>query len=401
MAYSMSGLDLALALAALPVLLAALYLASLALLARPGAPPPSAGADLRLDVVVPAHNEEAGLPDTLQSLHALEYPRELFRIVVVADNCTDRTRERAAAAGARVLVRDDPQRRGKGWALSFAFERLLAEGFAEAFVVVDADTLVSPNLLSAFAARLSRGGLALQARYGVRDHTRSWRTRLLHLALTLFHDIRSEARERLRLSCGLRGNGMAFTARLLREVPHEAFSLVEDLEYGIRLGLAGHRVHYVAEASVLGDMAASESASRDQRRRWEVGRLGVARRLLPSLLAETLRRRSRVPLDLALDLLVPPLGYLAFAAGLGLALCLLGVALGLGTLVSSTLWGSAVLALGVYVARGLARSGLGLRGVGDLLRAPLFVAWKLMLWLRPDPRWKGEWVRTARERRVP
>lgn len=392
--------DLLLSLLAMPVLAAAAYLAWLALLARPAASP-RPGAGLRFDVVVPAHDEEAGLPDTLASLHALDYPPALFRLVVVADNCTDRTQERAHAAGARVLVRHDPDRRGKGWALAFAFERLLAEDFAQAFVVVDADTIVSPNLLSAFAARFQAGGEALQARYGVRNPESSWRNRLLHLALTLFHDVRSEARERLELSCGLRGNGMAFARRLLLAVPHEAVSLVEDLEYGVRLGLAGLRVQYVGEAAVLGDMAASEGASRAQRRRWEIGRFLVAKQWLPTLLHEALRRRSGVLFDLALDLLVPPLSYLVLAAVLGLAGSLLGIAIGLGTSVAAALWGAAVLGLAFYVTRGFARSGLGARGVKDLLLVPAFVAWKLFLWLRPDPRWKGEWVRTAREKRLP
>lgn len=392
--------DLVASLLALPVLAAAGYLAWLAFLARPGVPPgPAQG--VRFDVVVPAHDEEAGLPDTLRSLYAIEYPRDLFRVVVVADNCTDRTAERALAAGARVLVRDDPERRGKGWALGFAFERLLREECADAFVVVDADTVVSANLLSAFAARLRAGAQALQARYGVRNADRSWRNRLLHLALTLFHDVRSEARERLRLSCGLRGNGMAFARRLLLEVPHDAFSLVEDLEYGVRLGLAGHRVHYVGEACVLGEMAASEGASRAQRRRWEVGRLALARQLLPRVLGEALSRKDRVLLDLAMDLLVPPLSYLVLATLLGLSGSLLGVLLGLGTAHAAALWGATALALAFYVARGLSKSGLGMRGVRDLAMAPAFVAWKVLLWLRPDPHWKGEWVRTAREKRLP
>jgi len=392
--------DLVASLLALPVLAAAGYLAWLALLASPGVPPPPAEG-VRFDVVVPAHDEEAGLPDTLRSLNAMAYPRGLFRVVVVADNCTDRTAERGAAAGARVLVRDDPERRGKGWALGFAFERLLREDFADAFVVVDADSVVSANLLSAFAARFRAGARALQARYGVRDPEQSWRNRLLRLALTLFHDVRSEARERLRVSCGLRGNGMAFARPLLQDVPHDAFSLVEDLEYGVRLGLAGHRVHYVGEASVLGEMAASEGAARAQRRRWEVGRLAIARQLIPRVLGEALKRRDRVLLDLAFDLLVPPLSYLVLAALLGLSGSLLGVLLGLGTSHAAALWGGATLALAAYVVRGLARSGLGVRGVRDLLMAPAFVAWKVLLWLRPDPGWKGEWVRTAREKRQP
>lgn len=391
--------DAVLSLLAVPVVLASGYLALLALLAgRLRAPAP--GREARFDVVVPAHDEEAGIADTVKSLLALDYPRERYRVVVVADNCTDRTAEAATAAGARVLTRVDAQRRGKGYALAHAFETLGAEAVADAFVVVDADTLVSPNLLGAFAARLAAGAQALQAEYGVRNPAASWRTRLAHLAFTLFHDVRSSARERLRLSCGLRGNGMGFTRALLAQVPHDAFSVVEDLEYGIRLGLAGHRVHYVAEARVVGEMAASEEASRSQRERWEGGRLQIARRFAGPLLARALRQRSAVLLDLALDVLVPPLSYVVLAAVGGLCASGAGLAFGLRTWLASGLFAVAVLGLVVYVARGLVSSGLGWQGVADLLRAPFFVAWKVALLLRRGgAARRGEWVRTKRENR--
>ena len=122
-------------------------------------------------------------------------------------------------------------------------------------MVVDADTVVSRNLLSAFAARFERGASAVQADYGVRNPHASWRTRMMAIALAAFHGVRSAARERLGLSCGLRGNGMAFTKALLHAHPPAAFSIVEDLEYGIQLGYAGIRVEYVPEARVLGQMA--------------------------------------------------------------------------------------------------------------------------------------------------
>ena len=101
---------------------------------------------------------------------------------------------------------------------------------------------------------------------------------------------------------------MCFTHAVLREVPHEAFSIVEDLEYGIRLGRAGHRVHYAWEAEVLGEMVSGEKASRSQRRRWEGGRWAMTRQFgLPLLARGACASATRVLLDLAMDLLVPPL----------------------------------------------------------------------------------------------
>mgnify|MGYP000860136652 CR=1 FL=1 len=390
-------LDAALLLLALPVLFVCGYLGLLALLSARVSPPPAVAPTARFDFLVPAHDEEGGIARTVRSLLAVDYPAELRRVVVVADNCSDRTAERARQAGARVIERRDPERRGKGHALALAFEHSLQEGFADAVVVVDADTVVAPNLPRAFAAHLAAGAQAMQAEYGVLNPEASWRTRLLTIALALFHDVRSRARERLRVSCGLRGNGMCFSARLLREVPYDAFSVVEDLEHGLTLGRAGHRVHYVGETRVLGEMASRAQTSRSQRRRWESGRRDFARREGPALLHEGLVRRDPVLFDLGLDVLVPPLSRVA-------ALCLAGLAAaGLGTLAAGRAlfalwpWSLATLLLVAYVVRGWQVSGSGARGLLDLACAPLYALWKLTL-LRRRPGESGtRWIRTTRE----
>src|SRR5688572_13198249 len=149
----MNWFDLLLAVCALPVLGASAYLLGLALMARRVPAPATATADIRFDVIVPAHNEEGEIAATVRSLRSVDYPPHLYRVIVVADNCTDGTATAAQAAGADVLVREERERRGKGYALAYAFRRSLADGVAQAIVVVDADTLVSKNLLTAFAAR--------------------------------------------------------------------------------------------------------------------------------------------------------------------------------------------------------------------------------------------------------
>jgi len=194
---------------------------------------------------------------------------------------------------------------------------------------------------------------------------------------------------------------MAFTRSLLARVPHDAFSIVEDVEYGIRLGLAGCRVQYVPEARVFGEMAASEQASRSQRSRWEAGRLALARRLALPLLGRALRERSALLLDLALDLIVPPLSYLTLATLVGLAAAVAGMLFSLDTVVATTVWGATALALTFYVVRGWLDAGLGWRGLADLPHAAVFVVWKIALWARPDPGRRGQWVRTARGERDP
>jgi 1,2-diacylglycerol 3-beta-glucosyltransferase len=397
----MTWMDALLLVLALPVGVGCGYLLLLTLLSAGKPAPARGGSARRFDLIVPAHNEEAGIAGTVANLSALDYPVAQRRILVVADNCSDATAERARGAGATVLERQDAGRRGKGYALELAFARSLQDGFADAVVVVDADTHVSPHLLHAFAQRLDAGAQALQAHYGVLNPHASWRTRLMTIALALFHKVRSMGRERLGVSCGLRGNGMCFTHRVIREVPHEAFSIVEDLEYGIRLGRAGHRVHYVWEADVLGEMVSSEKASRSQRRRWEGGRWAMTKQFGLPLLGEALRKRDGVLLDLAMDLLVPPLSYVVLGAAA------VTVAAGALSAWQGHLAFSALLAafcvgsLGLYVLRGWWVSGMGARGLVDLARAPFYVVWKLWLLLSRPQEKKGEWVRTTREARKP
>lgn len=388
------GLDLALVLLGSPLLLAAAYLFCFTLLSARLPPPHRGQPTRRFRFVVPAHNESAGIGETVKSLLEVDYPRELFEVVVVADNCQDDTADKARAAGATVMVRNDSEKRGKGYALDHAFSATPPE--VDAVVVIDADTLVSPNLLRAFAARLELGAQAAQADYAVRNPNAGWRTRLVAIAFGAFHIVRSRARERLGLSCGLRGNGMCFSTSLLRVVPHRAYSVVEDVEYGLRLGEAGRRVHYTDEAHVYGEMVTSAAAANTQRRRWEEGRKLLVKQNAGRLLRAGLRG-NRVLLDLALDLLVPPLSTIAvvmlLGTGLGVAVRLAASAPG----VALVAYGAGLTAIVLYVLRGWVVSGTGVRGLIDLGLAPVYVAWKLALRFRRPPRATSEWVRTKRE----
>jgi cellulose synthase/poly-beta-1,6-N-acetylglucosamine synthase-like glycosyltransferase len=208
--------------------------------------------------------------------------------------------------------------------------------------------------------------------------------------------VRSRARERMGLSCGIRGNGWCVTQALLEKVPYRAFSLTEDLEYGIQLGLAGYRVAYADEAHSDAEMVSDEKIASKQRQRWEAGRFQLIRTMTAPLLRAAFAKRSAICFDLAMDLLVLPLSYIVVSIlGVGL---LAGIAATRIESAVAMLWvvlGCAV-CLVLYVLRGWQLSGLGARGLMDLVRAPGFIAWKLLVSLRKR---STEWVRTERERR--
>jgi cellulose synthase/poly-beta-1,6-N-acetylglucosamine synthase-like glycosyltransferase len=171
--------------------------------------------------------------------------------------------------------------------------------------------------------------------------------------------------------------------------------LTEDLEFGIELGLSGVRVAYADEASCNGEMVTAASNAGSQRRRWEQGRIAILRSRTPQLLKRAVAARSLVCLDLAMDLLVLPLSYVALnAVALTFAALLLAPTGGrtgpwfqLGLLCCA--------GLVLYILRGWQLSGTRLRGLLDLLRAPFFVIWKVAVMFRS--RRATEWVRTQRE----
>jgi 1,2-diacylglycerol 3-beta-glucosyltransferase len=384
----------ALSIVALPATAACMYLLVLTCLSARLEPAPPSSRKMFFDVIVPAHDEAAGIAKTISSLQQLDWPRARYRIIVVADNCTDATASISLEAGATVLERRDLSRRGKGYALAHAFSWSRSAGMADAVAVVDADSVVSANLLESFAARIEAGACALQAHYGVLNAMDSWRTRLMAIALGSIHKVRSRARERAGLSCGIRGNGWCVTLALLDKTPYRSFSLTEDVEFGVDLGLAGYRVGYCDESHVNGEMVTTERAARSQRQRWEGGRIGLIREKVPALLRAAVARRSLVCLDLAIDLLVLPLSYVVLNVAGIIALGVLNPDGFRSLLIMVGLIDLAALA--VYVCRGWMLSGIGIAGIWDLLGVPVFLFWKLLV-IRAQPK-PNSWIRTKRER---
>lgn len=357
---------------------------------------PHASPCLHLAVLVPAHDEEAVVGRCVRSLLAQSYPRHLVRVVVVADNCSDATAAIAQAAGAEVLTRFDQGRRGKGQALRWAIDRLLAGPLPpDAVVIVDADSVADRDLLVELVAGLERGQ-AVQGEYLVLPEDGSGRTRLAEAGFLLFHRVRLGGRARLGLPSALVGNGMILARELLERHPWDAFSGVEDLEYTLRLRLDGVRPVYAPAARVWGPPAVGYPETARQRTRWEGGRLHLMRSRVWRLLRAGLRDPRL--LDAAVDLAVPPLALFGLGVVTGSAIALAWPLLGLqpGWWVPGP-WLAAAALLPTFVFLGLVAAGASRRHYLALLEAPRFLFWKLTAYGRLlqgfDP---AQWERTAR-----
>jgi hypothetical protein len=348
----------------------------------------------RVTVLVPAHDEELLVARCVESLLAQTYPRELYDVVVIADNCTDETAARAAAAGAEVLVRDEPDARGKGRALRWALDRLLASAESpEAVVVVDADTVAVPEFLELLTRPLDDGAEAVQGESLLFDDESPLRA----AAFLLVNRTRPAGKDVLGLPCSLQGNGMLVATRVLRARPWDAFTAAEDLEYTIALRLDGLRARYAGGATLHSPAAPTQASAVNQQLRWEGGKLHVARTQVPRLVTQAVRRRDWSLLETALDLTVPPLGLLAAFEVAGTVATAAGAAAGAVPLWAVLPWAVGDAALPLYVLLGLRAARAPGSAYRALLRAPALVARKVTAVPRLAGFRADTWVRTERE----
>ncbi len=346
-----------------------------------------------LVVLVPAHDESASIGATVAALKGQLSDRD--RIVVVADNCSDDTAERASAAGAIAIRRHDPERRGKGYALRFGVEQLESDP-PNVVVVVDADCRLQPGSLRLLAGQALALERPVQGEYTFEPATRTPLSMVSTLALLVRNRVRPRGLRRLGLPCQLTGSGMAFPWPLLHDAPPLHAHLVEDLVLGIELARAGSPPFHSIEAQVTSELPTSTGAALQQRKRWEHGQLGTLFRQGPRLVLAGLRRLDVGLVALGADLMVPPLALLV-----GLVVVTTGAAAVLFAVGGSPLplWFAGVALTVVTIAVGLAWLRYGRPSIPFryLLVAPVYLLWKLPLYLSFSlGRRERHWRRTDR-----
>lgn len=373
-------LCIALLVPAVPICLYHVVLACCALAGRRPVRAAEAQPTHRFAIVIPAHNEEATLAGVLRSCAELDYPRDLYQVYVIADNCSDATAAIARAGGARCLERHDDKRRGKGAALEWAFERVLPDG-ADAIVVLDADCTLDAHALRAFDRRLAAGDRVLQACNVASNPDTNVTSYVACVANTVENHLFYAPKSDLGLAVLLRGTGMVFAREVLQSHPWRAHSIVEDSEYSVRLLEAGLRIRFVPEASVRSPFATHSRQLSVQRKRWVggnahfgrahalrlMGRGLIGRRWLLLDLGWTLLavQRSLVLVELLLAVLVGGLCDWLAPGKLSAGLALTGVALGM--------------LHGLILALGAVLLGLNGRRLRFLAGSPLVAARMLLI----------------------
>ncbi|WP_328308599.1 glycosyltransferase [Actinomycetospora sp. NBC_00405] len=229
-----------------------------------------------VSVLVPAHNEEAGIAATVEGLLAQDVPEWLHiaEVVVVANNCTDRTAEIARRYPVTVVeMAHNPDK--KAGALNHGW-RETARG-ADLVLTMDADTVLLTDTVAAMADEL-RGNAVLGA-----VCARYWATpgrglvwRLQRLEYTRYDDLRDLRRWRVSVASGAAAmyrNVALEAVAAHREAgePWDGTSLIEDYALTLELKARGFRVAAARQAHVYTTPPASFRELWVQRMRWGRG----------------------------------------------------------------------------------------------------------------------------------
>ena len=325
--------------------------------------------------LIPAHDEETIIAKCVRSIMSMDYPRDRMRIVVIADNCKDRTASLARSEGADCMERHDPVLIGKPQALAWGIKSLLGRQW-DACVIIDADTVVEGNFARALAARGPLNSVVVQGYFATLNENDSWLTRLAGILARCRYELAYPLRTKAGLNCPLTGNGMCIGRDLLAMSGWQAFSLTENWELYASYTAAGIRIHYAQDALLYSLEVSSLKQGYSQRRRWLAGRMLVANKWVTEL-AGSRSISLHQKLDIIAELTaLPPVLHLSIAMLVSMAAVALipapyGAIIGILTITSV---GSLVAQATISIARH-PNPGATIMAFAFL---PFYIVWRLV-----------------------
>lgn len=257
-------------------------------------------------VIVAAHNEEQVIGQLVENLHVLHYPKELYDIFVIADNCKDKTAQIARESGAIVCERFNLEQRGKGYAMEWMFAKLFRmQRKYDAVVIFDADNLVHPDFLLEMNSRLCKGEKVIQGYLDAKNPNDTWVSGTFAISFWVVNHIWHLAKYNIGLSSVLGGTGMCISSEILHKFGWGATCLTEDMEFTMKVLLKGIRTTWAHDAIVYDEKPLTFKQSWNQRKRWAQGHFDIAGRFIPKMFTEGIRQRDIRILDGVLHLFQP------------------------------------------------------------------------------------------------
>jgi cellulose synthase/poly-beta-1,6-N-acetylglucosamine synthase-like glycosyltransferase len=348
----------------------------------------------KVAILMPAHNEATVISQTLKTL--LPQLKADDKLIAIADNCSDDTAKIARELGATAIERQDSERRGKGYALDYGLKFIETEP-PEAVILVDADCICQPDSIDQIAHLAVAENRPVQALYLMEQPPKPGpRDAVSGLAFMVKNLVRPRGLNRLGLPCLLTGTGMAFPWSVIRQASLASGNIVEDLQLGLDLAIAGHAPRFCGDAKVTGILPQQQEAAKSQRTRWEHGYLQTLFAQVPQMLTAGLTQKRFDLFALGLELCVPPLSFLVMIWAGGAIVALSAMIIGASSL-PALIFAIQGLLIFLSIVAAWAKFGRESLPAVTLLAVPLYLLWKIPLYLAFLFKPQTKWVRTERD----
>lgn len=252
-------------------------------------------------LILPAHNEEAVIGNLISSLKELYYPKDLYDIQVIADNCTDNTEKIARDMGAKVFVRTetDPNKKTKGYALQAFLKTLLSDKNMDydAFCVFDADNIVDKNFLNVMNKHLCQGEEVVQGYRDIKNPTDSWISAGYAIFYWMMNRFYHLARYNAGLSPLINGTGFMVKFDAIRETGWNTNTLTEDIEFSLKTIIQGKKLGWAVDAICYDEQPVKFGPSWSQRSRWTMGHIQCLREYTGELAKAANENKTLMNLD--------------------------------------------------------------------------------------------------------
>jgi cellulose synthase/poly-beta-1,6-N-acetylglucosamine synthase-like glycosyltransferase len=246
----------------------------------------------RFMAIIPAHNEATVVANLIESLKNQDYPKELYDIYVIADNCTDNTAEVAKNAGAIVCERFDETKKTKGFALQWFLAKKIEEDAPyDAFCIFDADNIADKNFLKAMNKKLCQGEDVVQGYRDIKNPSDNWITAgyaIFYWTMNRFYHL---ARYNIGLSPLLNGTGFMVRFDIIKPTGWDTKTLTEDIEFSLKNIIEGRKLGWATDAIVFDEQPTDFKQSWSQRSRWTVGHIQCMKEYT-GLLAEAVKEKK-------------------------------------------------------------------------------------------------------------
>lgn len=234
-------------------------------------------------LIVSAHNEENVIEATIDSINKVEYNPQYFKTIIICDNCTDNTYQKAKAASINnpsiIVLTRNSKKKGKNFAIEDLF-RNIEDKTAEdtVFAFMDADNVMDKNFFKEMNNSMMQGHECVQGFIKVKNPKDTLLTNTINLTTEVNAYMYYLSRHVLGMPVTLGGNCFVITKKLLEKVKWDMESVTEDFELSCKLVSKGYHIAYNHNAITYDEKPLYAKSSIKQRERWMRGHFWVARK---------------------------------------------------------------------------------------------------------------------------